>query len=39
MVKLIMAAAGSGKTKDIINQVNESAANAMSVEIDDDLPF
>ena len=27
MVKLIMAAAGSGKTKDIINQVNESAAN------------
>ena len=27
MVKLIMAAAGSGKTKDIINQVNEAAAN------------
>ena len=27
MVTLIMAAAGSGKTKDIINQVNESAAN------------
>lgn len=27
MVKLIMADAGSGKTKDIINLVNEAAAN------------
>ncbi|MDO4173193.1 MAG: hypothetical protein Q4D42_00385 [Eubacteriales bacterium] len=27
MVKLIMAAAGSGKTKDIINLVNEAAVN------------
>lgn len=27
MVKLIMAAAGSGKTKDIINLVNEAAIN------------